>query len=113
MVDAAAYGAGATAAAWLGYKTDKALQEAIEREANRREYKNRCSEPPPPGLSPCELAKWNLNKAQACKDLRNANTNRWWGGADNEQSSQLAQDLDNAIRNAKNAVDRICKKECP
>jgi len=89
--------------------TDPALQEAIEREANRREYKNRCNEPPPPGLDPCELARWNLRKAQDCKDLRQANTERWWGGADAKHDPQLARDLDQAIRNASAAVANQCK----
>lgn len=87
------------------------LQKDIEKEANRREYKNICNEPPPPGLDPCELAKWKLNKAQACKDARDANTNRWWGGVDNQHNSQLAEDLNNAIRNAQASVERACK--CP
>ena len=87
------------------------LQREIEKEANRREYKSRCNEPPPPGLDPCELAKWNLKKAQDCKALRNANTNRWWGGVDDRHNAQLQRDLDNAIRNAQRAVDRQCK--CP
>lgn len=30
--------------------SDIDLQQAIEKEANRREYKNICSEPQPPGL---------------------------------------------------------------
>jgi hypothetical protein len=89
--------------------SDKDLQQAIEKEANRREYKNICSEPPPPGLDPCERARWELNKAQSCKAARNANTNKWWDGVDDVHSSQLAQDLDRAIQNAQNAVDRLCK----
>jgi len=89
--------------------SDKELQQAIEKEANRREYKNICSEPPPPGLNPCERARWELNKAQSCKAARNANTNKWWGGVDDVHSSQLTQDLDRAIQNAQRAVDRLCK----
>jgi hypothetical protein len=88
------------------HQIDWVDQQLIEREANRREYKNRCSEPPPPGLDPCELAKWNLKKAQDCKALRQANTNRWWNGVDNQHDPQLARDLDAAIRNAENAVKR-------
>lgn len=91
------------------HKSDPVLQDLIEREANRREYKNRCNEPPPPGLDQCELAKWNLEKAKACKDLRMANTNRWWGGTDTKHSAQLETDLNNAIFNAERAVKRFCK----
>jgi len=88
---------------------DPGLQQEIEREANRQEYKSRCNEPPPPGLDPCELAKWNLKKAQDCKALRNANTARWWGGTDTQHDPQLQRDLDNAIKNAELAVARTCR----
>jgi RHS repeat-associated protein len=85
------------------------LQEQIEREANKNEYKNICDEPPPPNLDPCELAKWKLNKAQRCKAAREENTNRWWDGKDNRHNPQLHQDLENAIRNAQREVERLCK----
>jgi RHS repeat-associated protein len=91
-------------------QSDAALQQEIERTANAREYHRRCNEPPPPGLDPCERAKWELKKAQECKAMRIENTNRWWGGVDNQHDPQLFQDLDNAIRNAQNAVNRICNK---
>ena len=68
--------------------SDPALQQEIEKEANRREYKRICNAPPPPGLDQCELAKWNLGKAQACQNAREENTKKWWGGR--RQSAQCA-----------------------
>ncbi|KZT14207.1 hypothetical protein A1D30_19605 [Acidovorax sp. GW101-3H11] len=94
-------------------QSDSALQELIEREANRREYKNACNEPPPPGLNSCERAKWELKKWQSCKDLREANTNRWWGGQDMRHDPQTMTDIDTNIFYAKRAIRRICKEECP
>jgi RHS repeat-associated protein len=90
--------------------SDPTLQQEIERKANEREYHRRCSEPPPPGLDPCERAKWMLKKAQECKAMRIENTNRWWGGVDSRHDPQLFRDLDNAIKNAQDAVDRLCNK---
>jgi RHS repeat-associated protein len=108
LVDLAAVGV----AAWSLSNSDADLQRDIEKEANRREYKNRCSEPPPPGLDACEKAKWKLNKAKACKQLRQANTDRWWGGGDDVHNPQLPFDLDQAIQRAEKAVKRQCKNEC-
>jgi RHS repeat-associated protein len=93
-------------------KSDPGLQQEIEMEANKREYKRRCNEPPPPGLNPCERAKWLLQRAQDCKRLRQANTNRWWGGTDTRHSPQLQSDLDAAIRNAAARVKKACQ-DCP
>jgi uncharacterized protein RhaS with RHS repeats len=90
------------------HPNDPALQQSIEREANRLEYKRRCEEPPPPGLDPCERAKWELKKAKDCKALRQANTNRWWGGVDDRHNAQLWADLDRSIRNAEDRVKRLC-----
>lgn len=95
------------------HQSDSVLQELIEREANRREYKNACEEPPPPGLNACERAKWELKKWQSCKDLREANTNRWWGGKDTRHDAQMMTDIDTNILYAKRAIRRICKEECP
>jgi len=92
------------------YPSDPVLQQQIEKEANAREYHRRCNEPPPPGLDPCERAKWMLKKAQECKAMRIENTNRWWGGVDSQHNPQLFRDLDNAIKNAQDAVDRLCNK---
>jgi hypothetical protein len=109
IVDLAALGL----AAWSISEANDDLQEEIEKEANRREYKNKCNETPPPGLDDaCERAKWELNKARACKKLRQANTDKWWGGVDNAHSPQLQFDLDRAIEKAEKAVKRHCKNTC-
>ena len=112
IVDVVAIGIGINAIANSNDASDSALQEGIEREANRREYKNRCNEKPPAGLDPCERAKWNLRKAKDCKNLRQANTDKWWSGADERHSPELARDLDNAISRAERAVKRICGEQC-
>jgi hypothetical protein len=93
--------------------SDSDLQRQIEKEANRREYKNACNEPPPPGLNDCERAKWELKKWRSCKTLREANTNRWWGGQDTQHNAQMMTDIEINISRAERAVRRICKEECP
>lgn len=90
------------------------LQQEIEKGANYSQYKNRCSEKPPTGMTdPCEIAKWKLQRALDCKALRQANTDKWWGGNDFQHDPQLSEDLERAIRNAQQAVKNACKKECP
>jgi RHS repeat-associated protein len=91
--------------------SDPDLQREIERKANEREYHRRCNEPPPPGLDPCERAKWELKKAKECKAMREENTRRWWGGVDNRHDPQLWNDLENQIKSAEDRVNRLCK--CP
>ncbi|MEX8515308.1 RHS repeat-associated core domain-containing protein, partial [Leptothrix ochracea] len=95
------------------HQSDSVLQELIERIANRREYKNRCDEEPPPGFNACERAKWEVKKWMDCKALREANTNRWWGGEDERHNAQLMSDIEINISRAERAVKRVCKENCP
>jgi hypothetical protein len=90
-------------------QSDRELQNEIEKEANRREYKNICNQKPPSGLDPCERAKWELNKARSCKAAREENNRKWWKGKDDKHNPQLYEDMDNQIRNAEKAVERLCK----
>lgn len=87
------------------------LQKDIEYRANNRQYKNRCNEKVPPGLTdPCEIAKWKLQRALDCKALRDANTKKWHGGKDDRHNPQLHDDNNGAIDRARKAVERHCKK---
>jgi hypothetical protein len=47
-----------------------------------------------------------------CKKLRDANTNKWWGGEDLKHSSQLHYDLDVRIKKALKNYDKECGKKC-
>ena len=101
-------------AAWPNSESpfDSDLQEEIEREANRREYKNRCGEPKPPSLKGCELAKWKLQMALDCKKLRDANTKRWWNGVDEVHDPKLEDDLNRQIEKARRDVEKQCEAVC-
>ncbi|MCD2345053.1 hypothetical protein LRH25_32585, partial [Ideonella azotifigens] len=92
--------------------SDPELQRLIEKGANYSEYKRRCEEPVPPGLDPCQRARFELSRAMACRDLRKANTNRWWGGADTGHNPQLYDDINNQIRAAERSEKQNCGK-CP
>ncbi|KQO19472.1 hypothetical protein ASF16_05640 [Acidovorax sp. Leaf78] len=93
--------------------SDSELQQLIEKEANRREYKNACNEKPPSGLNDCERAKWELKKWKSCKALREANTNKWWGGQDTQHNAQMMTDIEINIFNAERTIKRVCKEKCP
>ncbi len=113
IIDGVIYLGSAAATAWIAHVGDKALQQEIEKEANRREYKRICDEPPPPGGNPCDVAQWEYRQAQACKAAREENTKKWWGGIDTQHSPQMSIDLDNRIENARKKMERVCKKPCP
>lgn len=91
---------------------DAELQRQMEKGANQSEAHRICDEPPPPGLNPCELARWNLTKQLRCKAARNALSNKWFGGPDKTHTDHIKGNVDISIQRLRNAVDRICKP-CP
>lgn len=101
------------------HQSDSALQDLIERGANRSQYKNRCEEKPPEDLRKpitraehCKLAKWNRDKWKDCKALREENTKKWWGGVDSRHSAQLMKDIETNISDAERAVKQFCRSDC-
>jgi uncharacterized protein RhaS with RHS repeats len=92
--------------------SDHGLQQAIEKEANRREYKSYCDDPPPPGGNACDDAQNELRNAQRCKAARDENTKKWWQGVDDQHSPQMSLDLDNRIARATRAVKQNCPASC-
>ncbi|MET3131709.1 RHS repeat-associated protein [Oxalobacteraceae bacterium GrIS 1.11] len=92
--------------------SDKDLQQAIEKEANKREYKSYCDGPPPPSGNACDDAQNEQRSAERCKAGRDANTNKWWQGLDDQHSPQMSMDLDNRIARAKRAVKANCPASC-
>ena len=91
---------------------DSDLQREIEREANRQEYHRGCDAPPPPGLDPCERAKWKLAKAKRCKALREAFTKKYYDGQYDEGHQIRMDQIDNEISRAERAARNACKKQC-
>lgn len=81
---------------------------AGQRQREYEQYKNICNQPQPPGLDKCEAAKWRLNKAKQCKQLRQQWDDKWMPG----RHSQAIQEMENAIRNAEADIQKYCKG-CP
>ncbi|SHM29379.1 RHS repeat domain-containing protein [Rhizobacter sp. OV335] len=92
--------------------SDKDLQKAIEKGANQSEAHRICDEPPPPGLDPCQLLRWNLTKQLRCKAARNNLSNKWFGGPDQAHVDHIKNYVDPAIQRLRDAIDRQCKP-CP
>ena len=53
--------------------------EEAQANSEREAYKNVCEGKPPPNLTdPCEILKWEINRAQQCIDMRQAWDDKWW-----------------------------------
>jgi RHS repeat-associated protein len=67
-------------------------------------YKNRCNQPPPPGLSPCDLARWKLQRNRDCRNMRQAWDDRWMPG---RHANDIAN-LDRSIANLEAWIKQNC-----
>jgi hypothetical protein len=78
-----------------------------EKAAERRAYKKRCTEPPPPGLSGCDLLRWLLQRNMDCKRMREEFGKKWYGDGDPNHAAEIAN-LDTAIRKLEQAIAEQC-----
>jgi hypothetical protein len=76
----------------------------------RDEYHRVCDEPPPPGLTGCDLLKWKLAKAERCRMLRQQYTNQYYGGSTDPGHQQQFNQIDQAIENLKKKIEQQCCK---
>ncbi len=82
--------------------------DAAQRQADYEAYKYGPCDPrnqiPPPGLSPCEAARWKLNVVKRCRDMRQDWDDRW-------QPGRHAEEIDNIGRwivKLERIVERVC-----
>jgi hypothetical protein len=79
-----------------------------QKEADHDNYKNRCRQQPPPGITPCQEAKWKLQRQKDCKQLRDDFAKKYYGG-NYDRGHQIQMDqLDKSIKNLENWINANC-----
>jgi RHS repeat-associated protein len=68
---------GAAAAAAAAAATSSSQSDSPEKQADRRAYHRRCDEKNPPGLTGCDLVRWQIQKVKDCIRMRSDYMNRW------------------------------------
>jgi hypothetical protein len=84
-------------------------QRLSKRQADYDAYKARCNEPPPPGLSPCNLAKWKLSRNTDCRNMRQRWDDKWSPGG---HANDIAN-LDRRIQTLKDRAAKYCNGQKP
>lgn len=86
-------------------------REQIKERGKENRLKNQvCKSKEPPTGDPCQDAKNNLSRLKRCLGLRQNFTNKWY------QDGTHDTEIDNtiqAIKNAEEAVKKLCGKQCP
>ena len=87
------------------------IQQLQGQVAERKAVKRRGTEPPPPGLSPCELAKWKLQQRKDCYNFRYNYGIKWYNDGFKGHEEEMANLL-KAIQNAEEDVKKYCQPTC-
>lgn len=77
-------------------------EQKREKAIERIHYSTICKQPPPPGLSPCEEAKWDLTRLKTCLSLREEFSNKWY-----DQDSGHMIEIQNTRKAVENAQKRV------
>lgn len=70
-----------------------------EKSSDRKKYKSRCTESPPPNLKGLEKLKWILQRNKDCKQMRENFGKKWFDELDDAHSRE--------IENLKRAIQKL------
>ena len=79
--------------------------------SERKVYKKRCLEQPPPGLDPCEEAKWKLQRNLDCLQMRKAFSKKWYNDNEPNHLGEITN-LEIAIQNLRKWIEDNCCDQC-
>lgn len=86
----------------------KNREKEKEKSRVRKAYSSRCKEQPPPGLDPCETAKWELQRNKDCYRLREEFGNKWF----NDGFARHEEEMRNALKAIYNKEEEVKRKCC-
>lgn len=89
--------------------TGQCPPDFIKRQADYDAYTARCNEPPPPGLSPCNLAKWKQRRNTDCRNMQQRWDDEWSPG----RHSNVIANLDRGIQALKDRAANYCSGHKP
>jgi RHS repeat-associated protein len=72
-------------------------------------YKSRCNESTPPGLTLCEQWAWELARSMDCYRLRAGYSKKWYDGSYDPGHTKTMEDLIRNARDLHDKIQRLCK----
>jgi RHS repeat-associated protein len=91
----------------LVFATSYNSSAAAEQVAERRAYSKRCKDPPPGGLTGCDLLRWKLQRNKDCQQMRKDYSKKWFNDNEPNHLAEIAN-LDRAIEKLEQAIAAGC-----
>jgi len=82
--------------------------DGIQKDIDNKNYHRACDRPPPPGLTPCENARWRYRQAMKCQRLRQDWEVRWGTKESAAMHGPHMQQIKNRLRNAAGDIAMHC-----
>jgi RHS repeat-associated protein len=99
-------GAAAAAAAAAGVSSTTPQSDSPEKRRERDAYHRRCDEPPPSGLTQCDLIRWKIQRAKDCIRMRQDYIDKWKDTYQGHRD-QVAE-RQSALRNLEKQLSEYC-----
>jgi RHS repeat-associated protein len=100
-------GIGFGLAALMTIPGDTSPADRAGQSAERKAYKRRCTEPPPPSLTGCDLLRWLLQRNKDCKNMREDYARKWFGDNEPNHAAEIAN-YATAIRRLEEEIAQKC-----
>ena len=81
--------------------------DAAVQSRERKEYKSRCNEPSPLGLSGCDLLRWKLQRNKDCKRMRQDYSRKWFNDNETNHMTEISR-MEQAIEKLEAQIASGC-----
>jgi len=103
----------------LQAENERTAEQIEQKDQEYEQYKSRCNQKPHADLANhgndpkklCELWRWLLQRNKDCMSLRQAFSEKWYGGPDDRHKRPI-KDLEDSIKNLDKKIKRLCEP-CP
>jgi len=82
--------------------------DEVQKDIDHQNYHKTCDQPPPPGMTPCEEARWRYRQAKSCSDKRQAWEERWGNAQSKGPHDSALENVKNRMKNAAADIAKYC-----
>ena len=95
------------------HKSEDVDWDEIQKDIDYQNYHRACDRPPPPGLDPCQEAKWRYRQALKCQRLREEWEERWGDSRTQAVHARALVNVKARLRKAAEDIAKFCSRSEP
>jgi RHS repeat-associated protein len=102
---------GLTLGSWLYdvmHRDDVTNWDEVQKDIDHKNYHRTCDQKPPPGLNPCQEARWRYRQAKACMRKRKDWEDRWGNSRTRAPHRRAMDQVKQRMKNAAQDIIKYC-----